>query len=108
MSVPNTLHALPARERSAVSVDPELLTFVAVYPGQASRTVGSTQTAAATPRRPKRVRGFDKTPIEKTGWRGWVEVRSYMLEIFYTRPSPSGMHCQLFHVWFHQQIDGVS
>ena len=63
MSVPNTLHALPARERSAVRVDPPSLTFVALYPGQASRVAGSTQTAAATARSPKRVRDFDKTAM---------------------------------------------
>ena len=67
MSVPKTLHALPARERSAVKVDPSLLTFVALYPGQASRVAGLTQTAAATPRSPRRVRGFDKTAMEERG-----------------------------------------
>ena len=63
MSVPNKLHGCPARDRSAVRVDPELLMFVALYPGQASRVVGSTQTAAARPRRPKNARGFDKTAM---------------------------------------------
>ena len=63
MSVPNTLHALPARERSAVKVEPELTMFVALYPGHPSRVAGLTQTAAAAPRSPKRVRGFDKTAI---------------------------------------------
>ena len=72
MSVPNTLHALPARERSAVKVEPELLTFVALYPGQASRVAGLTHTAVAAPRSPRRVRGFDKTAIGEGGKsKGW-------------------------------------
>jgi len=68
MSVPNTSHALPARERSAVRVDPKLLTFIALYPGQASRVAGSTKAAAATPRNPRRARGFDKTAMGGAKW----------------------------------------
>ena len=63
MSGPNTLQAVPARERSAVRVDPSSLTLDALYPGQASRVAGSTRVAAARPRSPRRKKGLDKTAM---------------------------------------------
>ena len=66
MSVPNTLHALPARVRSAVKADSLLQTFVALYPGQASRTAGSIQVAVARPKSPRKAKDFDRTAMEET------------------------------------------
>jgi len=101
MSVPNTLQALPARERSAVKVDPEFLTFVALYPGQASRVAGSTQTAAAAPRSPKRVRGFDKTAMgERRRWKGWgAKLRCISRRIYIV---PLGIALLVSSVGFHR------
>jgi hypothetical protein len=48
MSFPNTLQGVPARTSLAVSVEPSTFMAVALYPGQASNTAGSTSSARAT------------------------------------------------------------
>ena len=48
MSLPNTLQGVPARTSLADSLGPSTSMLVAVYPGQPSKSAGSTSTARAT------------------------------------------------------------
>jgi len=48
MSLPKTLQGAPARTSLAVNVGPSTFTLVALYPGQASNSAGSTSSARAT------------------------------------------------------------